>query len=81
MNHSVLKSKEMWGWGSLANTLHRNSSEAAGASKGSPCVCPQMEEERLAVIERDNRLLLEKVSCIMRTRGQTENRNNRTLKR
>ncbi|XP_049503251.1 uncharacterized protein CFAP97D2 [Panthera uncia] len=32
----------------------------------------KLEEERLAVIDRDNRLLLERVSCIMRTRGQTE---------
>ncbi|XP_077610142.1 uncharacterized protein CFAP97D2 [Crocuta crocuta] len=41
----------------------------------------KLEEERLAVIDRDNRLLLEKVSCVMRTRGQTENRSNCTLKR
>uniref|UniRef100_A0A673TV66 CFAP97 domain containing 2 n=1 Tax=Suricata suricatta TaxID=37032 RepID=A0A673TV66_SURSU len=40
----------------------------------------KLEEERLAVIDRDNRLLLEKVACIMRTRGQTENRNNYILK-
>ncbi|XP_047711912.1 uncharacterized protein CFAP97D2 [Prionailurus viverrinus] len=32
----------------------------------------KLEEERLTVIDRDNRLLLERVSCIMRTRGQTE---------
>ncbi|VFV38933.1 Hypothetical predicted protein [Lynx pardinus] len=30
----------------------------------------KLEEEHLAVIDRDNRLLLERVSCIMRTRGQ-----------
>ncbi|XP_782551.2 uncharacterized protein CFAP97D1 [Strongylocentrotus purpuratus] len=36
----------------------------------------QLEEERLAVIERDNRILLEKMSVIMRTRGRVDNRNN-----
>jgi len=36
----------------------------------------QLEEERLATIERDNRILLEKMSCIMRTRGRVDNRNN-----
>ncbi|XP_002731042.1 sperm axonemal maintenance protein CFAP97D1-like [Saccoglossus kowalevskii] len=35
----------------------------------------QMEEERLATIERDNRILLEKMSHIMRTRGRVDNRN------
>jgi len=35
----------------------------------------QLEEERLATIERDNRLLLEKMSCIMRTRGRVDNKN------
>ncbi|XP_060069292.1 sperm axonemal maintenance protein CFAP97D1-like [Ylistrum balloti] len=36
----------------------------------------QLEEERLATIERDNRILLEKMSYIMRTKGRVENRNN-----
>ncbi|XP_070538403.1 sperm axonemal maintenance protein CFAP97D1-like [Ptychodera flava] len=35
----------------------------------------QLEEERLATIERDNRILLEKMSIIMRTRGRVDNRN------
>ncbi|XP_039734679.1 uncharacterized protein CFAP97D2 isoform X3 [Pteropus medius] len=35
----------------------------------------KLEEERLSVIDRDNRLLLEKMSCIMRSKGQTTNRN------
>eukprot|EP00055_Hartaetosiga_balthica_P009310 m.36729 g.36729 ORF g.36729 m.36729 type:complete len:589 (+) comp6695_c0_seq2:108-1874(+) len=35
----------------------------------------QIEEERLANIERDNRLLLEKMSHIMRTRGRVDNAN------
>ncbi|XP_042661771.1 uncharacterized protein CFAP97D2 [Tyto alba] len=33
----------------------------------------KLEEDRLATIERDNRLLL--VSCIMRTKGQIDNKN------
>ncbi|VCX41958.1 unnamed protein product, partial [Gulo gulo] len=41
----------------------------------------KLEEERLAIIDRDNRLLLEKLSCIMRTGGQTESRNSHTHKR
>lgn len=36
----------------------------------------QLEEERLAMIERDNRILLEKMSFIMRTKGRVDNRNN-----
>lgn len=36
----------------------------------------QLEEERLAVIERDNRILLEKMSATMRTRGRVDNINN-----
>lgn len=36
----------------------------------------QLEEERLATIERDNRILLEKMSFVMRTRGRIDNRNN-----
>ncbi|XP_035693993.1 uncharacterized protein CFAP97D1-like isoform X3 [Branchiostoma floridae] len=35
----------------------------------------QLEEERLATIERDNRILLEKMSHIMRTKGRVDNRN------
>ncbi|XP_013385747.1 uncharacterized protein C17orf105 homolog [Lingula anatina] len=35
----------------------------------------QMEEERLATVERDNRILLEKMSYIMRTRGRVDNKN------
>jgi hypothetical protein len=35
----------------------------------------QLEEERLATIERDNRILLEKMAHTMRTRGQIDNRN------
>lgn len=35
----------------------------------------QLEEERLAEIERDNRMLLEKMSKIMRTTGQIDHRN------
>lgn len=35
----------------------------------------QQEEERLATIERDNRILLEKMSYIMRTQGLVDNRN------
>ncbi|CAH1244406.1 C17orf105 [Branchiostoma lanceolatum] len=35
----------------------------------------QLEEERLATVERDNRILLEKMSHIMRTRGRVDNRN------
>ncbi|CAH1794411.1 unnamed protein product [Owenia fusiformis] len=36
----------------------------------------QLEEERLATIERDNRILLEKMAYIMRTRGRVDNWNN-----
>lgn len=36
----------------------------------------QLEEERLATIERDNRILLEKMSYVMRTQGRVDNRNN-----
>merc|ERR1719494_705902 len=35
----------------------------------------QVEEERLATVERDNRILLEKMSHIMRTKGRVDNRN------
>ncbi|XP_078512243.1 uncharacterized protein LOC144771860 [Lissotriton helveticus] len=40
----------------------------------------KLEEERLSIIERDNRLLMEKMSCIMRTKGGVDNRNNYELK-
>ena len=33
----------------------------------------QMEEERQATVERDNRILLEKMAHIMRTRGSVDN--------
>ncbi|PIK46532.1 hypothetical protein BSL78_16596 [Apostichopus japonicus] len=35
----------------------------------------QLEEERLATVERDNRILLEKMSQIMRTKGRVDNHN------
>ncbi|XP_063951840.1 sperm axonemal maintenance protein CFAP97D1-like [Lytechinus pictus] len=35
----------------------------------------QMEEERLTIIERDNRILLEKMCLIMLTRGNVDNKN------
>ena len=35
----------------------------------------QMEEERLATVERGNRILLSKMSYIMRTRGRVDNTN------
>ncbi|XP_073899016.1 uncharacterized protein CFAP97D2 isoform X5 [Castor canadensis] len=41
----------------------------------------KLEEERLSVIDRDNRLLLEKVASVMRTRGQTDSRSNFTHRR
>ncbi|CAD5122075.1 DgyrCDS10527 [Dimorphilus gyrociliatus] len=41
----------------------------------------QIEEERLATIERDNRILLEKMSTIMRTKGRVDNRNDYEYKR
>ena len=36
----------------------------------------QMEEERNGVVERDNRLLLDKMARIMRTKGSVDNVNN-----
>ena len=36
----------------------------------------QMEEERRSTIQRDNRILLEKMAHIMRTRGRVDNSNN-----
>lgn len=41
----------------------------------------KLEEERLATIERDNRILLEKMSHIMRTNGRIDNSNNVEYKR
>ena len=41
----------------------------------------QLEEERMSTIERDNRILLEKMSLIMRTRGRVENRNDYEYRR
>ncbi|XP_032170178.1 uncharacterized protein CFAP97D2 [Mustela erminea] len=41
----------------------------------------KLEEARLATIDRDNRLLLEKLSCIMRTGGRTESGNHHAHKR
>lgn len=41
----------------------------------------KIEEERLATIERDNRILLEKMSHTMRTKGQLDNINNAVPKR
>ncbi|XP_037590930.1 uncharacterized protein CFAP97D2 isoform X2 [Cebus imitator] len=38
----------------------------------------KLEEERLSVIQRDNRLLLEKVASVMRTRRQTDGKNDST---
>ncbi|XP_067841617.1 sperm axonemal maintenance protein CFAP97D1-like [Heptranchias perlo] len=35
----------------------------------------KIEEERLSTIERDNQILLEKMSAIMRTRGRIDNKN------
>ncbi|XP_046854134.1 uncharacterized protein DDB_G0286299-like [Xenia sp. Carnegie-2017] len=40
----------------------------------------QIEEERLATIERDNRILLEKMSQIMRTKGRVDNWNDYSVK-
>lgn len=40
----------------------------------------QLEEERLAVIERDNRILLEKMSSIMRASGKDYSRHDRERK-
>ena len=40
----------------------------------------QLEEERLATIERDNRILLEKMSQIMRTKGRVDNWNDYNAK-
>ena len=36
----------------------------------------QMEEERQQKVRRDNQILLDKMSHIMRTRGSVDNRNN-----
>ncbi|MEJ1274222.1 hypothetical protein NN561_005102 [Cricetulus griseus] len=44
-------------------------------------LCPQMEEERLSVIDRENILLLRRVASAMTTRGQTDSSNNFTHRR
>ncbi|XP_044155427.1 sperm axonemal maintenance protein CFAP97D1 [Bufo gargarizans] len=44
------------------------------------CHMSRMEQERLAVIEKDNRLLMEKIAHIMRTRGAVDNWNNCLLR-
>ena len=44
-------------------------------------VVSQMEEERLATVERDNRILMEKMSFIMRTKGRVDNVNDYGSKR
>ena len=41
----------------------------------------QLEEEKMSTIERDNRILLEKMSHIMRTQGRVDNRNDYDYKR
>ncbi|XP_034630621.1 uncharacterized protein CFAP97D2 [Trachemys scripta elegans] len=41
----------------------------------------KLEKERLSVIERDNHLLLEKMSSIMRTKGRIDNKNYYQAKR
>ena len=41
----------------------------------------KLEEERLATIERDNRILLEKMAYTMRNKGQLDNINNAVPKR
>lgn len=51
-----------------------------------PCVvegflCPQMEEDRLSIIEKDNYLLLQRVASAMKSRGQTDGQNNFTQRR
>ncbi|KAM6098126.1 uncharacterized protein CFAP97D2 [Theristicus caerulescens] len=41
----------------------------------------KLEEDQLSAIKRDNHLLLEKISCIMRTKGQIDNKNDYKAKR
>ncbi|XP_029336849.1 uncharacterized protein CFAP97D2 isoform X2 [Mus caroli] len=41
----------------------------------------KMEEERLSIIDRNNYLLLQRVASAMKTRGQTDGRNNFTQRR
>ncbi|CAM9611912.1 unnamed protein product [Bubo scandiacus] len=41
----------------------------------------KLEEDRLSIIEGDNHLLLEKVSSIVRTKGQIDNKNDYKAKR
>jgi hypothetical protein len=40
-----------------------------------------MQEERAAMIERDNRILLEKISGTMRTTGRIDHRNDYVSRR
>ncbi|XP_043547180.1 uncharacterized protein CFAP97D2 isoform X1 [Chiloscyllium plagiosum] len=40
----------------------------------------KLEEDRLSIIERDNQLLLQKMSTIMRTTGRIDNKNEYKLK-
>ncbi|XP_048388298.1 uncharacterized protein CFAP97D2 isoform X3 [Stegostoma tigrinum] len=40
----------------------------------------KLEEDRLSIIERDNQLLLQKMSTIMRTTGRVDNKNEYKLK-
>ncbi|KAJ6667389.1 hypothetical protein lerEdw1_016510 [Lerista edwardsae] len=40
----------------------------------------KLERDRLSIIERDNRLLLEKMSYIMKTQGRIDNRNDYKIK-
>lgn len=61
--------------GGAAGPLDRAGRRAALArpwhGPGMAGVSAQLEEGRLSVIDRDNRLLLEKVSCIVRTGRRT----------
>ena len=45
------------------------------------CDAAQLEEERLAEVERDNRILLTKMSGIMRSKGQVDHINDYEHKR
>lgn len=61
------------GGGGFAETLHKRSWAEEGVFA---ClfVRLQIEAERLATIERDNRILLEKMAHIMRTGGVVDNK-------
>merc|ERR1712048_1291067 len=82
-NNKLLKKR----WDQFRYSIHRRKVDSAGAvidNKPPQTYMHlhlklkklQLEEERLATIERDNRILLEKMSYIMRTRGRVDNRNN-----